>query len=88
MRLFSQHELRGSRKRIKAALRQSAKLELAIAIGEVGKHKKAEPIGGRFIKCLENARIVLIARMPFEQCLAFFAAISPEVLVQEIHHGP
>ena len=88
MRFFGQHEFRGAGERIETAFGQRAQLELAVAIGEVGEHEKSEPVGGLLVESAQDARIVFVARTALEQGLGLFAAVAPEVLVQQIDHRP
>ena len=88
VRLLGQHELGGARQRVEAAFGQRAQLELAVAVGEVGEHEEGQPVGRLLVEGLQDARVVLLAAAARQQGLALLAPIAPEVLVQQIHHGP
>ena len=88
MGLFGQHEARGARQGVEARLRQGLQLHLTVAVGEVGKHEKGEPVRRRFVEGAQHTRPVGIARPARQQPLRLFAAIAAEVLLQQIDHGP
>jgi len=60
---LGQHEPAGARQRIECALGQALELIAAVAVGEIGEHKKAQPIGDRLIEGAEDPRLVGIARV-------------------------
>ncbi|EWS63643.1 hypothetical protein Y695_03123 [Hydrogenophaga sp. T4] len=88
VRFFGEHELGGARQRVEAALGQGAELELAVAVGEVGEHEEGQPVGRLFVEGFEDARVVGVAAVAFQESFAFFAAVLAEVLVQQVDHGP
>ena len=88
VRFFHQHEARGAGERIETGFGERRKLELAVSVGEESEHEKRQPVRRLLVECAEDARIVGIARTPLQQRLGFFAAIAPEIRVQEIDHGP
>ena len=88
MRFFRQHEFAGARKRIETRFGQRLQLEFSVAVGEVREHVKAEPVADGLVERAKNARLVGVAGVALEQLFGFFAAIAPEVRVQQIHHRP
>ncbi len=88
MRLFGQHEARRPRQRVERALRQRQQLRLAIAIGEHGEHEEVEPVVDGLVERVEDARLVAVAALPFEQLLGLVSAITAEMRVQEVDHRP
>ncbi|MNX39019.1 hypothetical protein D3C86_693660 [compost metagenome] len=85
---FGQHELGGAGQRIEAGLGQRAKLELAVAVGEVGEHVERQPVGRLFVEGPQDARIVRIAGAALQQRVGFLAAVAAEIAMQQVHHGP
>jgi len=65
-----------------------AQLELAVSVGEVGEHEKAQPVGSSLVEGLQDPGIVFLATASLKECLAFFATVATEVFVQQIDHGP
>ena len=88
VRFFGQHEFGGTRQWIETAFSQRTQLELAVAVGEICEHEKAQPIWRFFVEGLQDARVVFLATATLEQCFGFFATIASKMLVQQIHHGP
>jgi len=86
--LFGQHEFAGARQRIETRFRKRLELKFSVAIGEIRKHLKTQPVADRFVKGAQDAGLVGVAGMPFEQFFRFFAAIASEICVQQIDHGP
>ena len=68
--------------------RQALQLKLAVAVGEVGEHEERQPVADRLVEGAEDARLVHVPGVAREQLLRLFAAIAPEVRVQQVHHGP
>ena len=85
---LGQHEAAGAGKGIKAGFRERAKLEFSITIGKEREHVKRQPVRRRLIERAQNARIVGIAGAARQQSFGFFAAIAPEVAMQQVDHSP
>ncbi len=88
MGFLRQHEAAGPGQRIESRFRQAHELILAVAVGEVSKHEKAQPIVDRLVEGSQNARIIRIARMAVQQLLRLFPAVASEIAVQQIDHRP
>ncbi len=88
VRFFGEHEAAGAREGIKAGLRESAKLEFSVAIGEEREHVEGEPVGRGLVEGAENAGIVGVAGAAIEQGFGFFAAVAAEVAVEEDRPSP
>ena len=88
VRFLGQHEARGARQRVEARLGQGVQLVLAVAVGEIGKHVKRQPVGCLFVEGLQDARVVFLAAAAFEQGFPFLAPVAAEILVQQVNHGP
>ena len=73
---------------IEAGFRQSAQLELSVAVGKKRKHVKRQPVRRRLVERSKNARIIRVTGSPREQRLRFFAPITPKIAVQQVHHRP
>ena len=85
---LGQHEPAGPRQRVERALGQALQLKAAVAIGEIGEHEEAEPIGDRLVEGAEDARLVGVARVARQQLLGFLAPVAAEIAVQQIDHRP
>ena len=85
---FGQHEPAAARQRVERALGEALQLKPAVAVGEIGEHEKAEPIGDRLVEGPENPRLVVVSRMARQQLLGFFAAVAAKIGVQQIDHRP
>ena len=88
VRFLGKHEPTGARQRVEARFCERTELVLAVAVGEVGKHEKREPVGRLLVERAEDARIVGIARAPLEQRFGFLAAVAAEVGLQQVDHRP
>src|SRR5260370_39451435 len=88
MGFFREHEPASAGQRIKTGLRESAKLEFAVAVGEKRKHIKGQPIRRGLVERGKNARIVGVTGSPGEQGFGVLAAIAAKISVEQIHHGP
>ena len=88
VRLFGEHEFRGACERIECTFGKRAKLKFPVAIGEIGEHKKRQPVRRFFVERTEDARIVGVARITLQQRVRLFATITAEMFVQQINHRP
>ena len=88
VRFFGEHEFAGTRERIEARFRQRLQLKFSVAVGKIREHVKTQPVADRLIKCAQDTRLVGVTRVPFQQLFRLFTAITSEICVEQIHHGP
>ena len=88
VRFLGQHEAAGARQGIEGGFRESGQLVLAVAVGEKGKHEEGQPFRRLFVEGLQDARLVRVAGVALQHGLGFLAAVTAEVGVQQVHHGP
>jgi len=50
--------------------------------------KKTQPVGRCLIERLQDPGVVFLTTAPLKECFPFFAAITTEIFVQQIDHGP
>ena len=88
VRFLGEHEAARAGQRIEAALGEARQLVLAVAVGEEGEHEERQPVGRPLVEGAEDARLVAVARAPLEERLRLFAAVPPEVRVEQVDHRP
>ena len=88
VRLFTQHKITRSRKRIKCGFTKRCQLEFAVAVGEIRKQKERKPIRCRLVKRPENPRTIGVTRMTLQHFVGLITTVTTKVAMQQVHHGP
>src|SRR5262249_50386374 len=63
-------------------------LHLAVAIGEEGEHVERQPVGRRLVEGTEHARLIRISGAALQERGRLLAAVTAEIFLQQIDHGP
>ena len=85
---LGQHELAGSRQGVEAGFGQGGKLELAVAVLEIGEHEERQPVVCRLVEGFEDTRLIWVAGVTLEHFVSFLAAVAAEMSMQQIDHRP